>query len=65
MMAAIENHPVLFFLACVLAATRVALEFTFPQAGTVFGAAVGMPLTIYVLHLHLELRKELEKRDII
>lgn len=61
----IERQPVLFFLACLVAATRVGLEFTVPQAASVFGAVVGMPLTAYVLYLHLELRRELEKRNVI
>jgi hypothetical protein len=60
-----ENHPVLTLLGLAGGMTRFVLELAAPEYGSVFGAAVGIPLTALLVRDHLMLKRKLRAEGMI
>jgi hypothetical protein len=61
----LENHPVLALLGVFGGLARFVLEITAPEYASVFGAAVGIPLTGMLVKDHLALKRRLRAEGLI
>ena len=58
-------HPRLFLAGGAVVVARFALEMMAPQYGTLFGAVVGVPLTIIVVRDHVRLKRQLRAEGLL
>lgn len=64
-MSLFENHPILVILGFLGGITRFTLEFIDSEYASVFGAAVGIPITVLLIKDHLALKRKLRLRNLI